>query len=113
MSLSSILGKKSPPKIFICYRKGGEGSGFVGRIADKLVKHFGQNQCFRDIENIEKGTDFVESIKKATSICQFLLVVIGPDWTTMKDEHGNLRLADENDFVRLEVSTALERVTFA
>lgn len=109
MNLFSILGKKSPPKIFICYRRRGEGAGFGGRIADKLVKHFGPNQCFRDIENIEKGTDFVESIKRATSICQLLLVVIGPDWTTMKDENGNLRLEDKNDFVRLEVSTALER----
>ena len=109
MSLSNIFRPKSRPKIFICYRRGGEGAGFGGRIADKLIKHFGTHQCFRDIENIEKGTDFVESIKHATGICEVLIVVIGPDWTTMKDENGRTRLDDINDFVRLEVSTALER----
>ncbi len=109
MSLSALLGKKSRPRIFICYRRGGEGAGFGGRIADKLVKHFGHSQCFRDIEDIEKGTDFVESIKHATSICDLLLVVIGPDWVSMKDAHGVPRLQDPQDFVRLEVSTALAR----
>ncbi|GGW37100.1 hypothetical protein GCM10007383_22450 [Arenibacter certesii] len=103
------MGKKVKPRIFICYRRGGEGAGFGGRIADKLVKHFGDSQCFRDIEDIEKGTDFVESIKRATSICDLLIVVIGPDWTSMTDVHGNIRLQDPNDFVRLEVSTALKR----
>lgn len=109
MSLSTILGAKSKPKIFICYRRSGEGSGFGGRIADRLVEHFGQHQCFRDIENIEKGTDFVESIAKATSVCELLLVVIGPDWLTLKDSHGQPKILSKNDFVRLEVSTALSR----
>lgn len=109
MGLSAILGRKSKSKIFICYRRSGEGAGFGGRIADKLVKHFGHAQCFRDIENIEKGTDFVESIKYATSICELLLVVIGPDWITLKDEQGNVKIQDKNDFVRLEVGTALAR----
>ncbi len=109
MSLSTFLGNKSKPRIFICYRRSGEGAGFGGRIADKLVEHFGHNQCFRDIENIEKGTDFVESIAKATGLCELLLVVIGPDWLTLKDAHNNPKILDKNDFVRLEVSTALSR----
>ncbi|NNE76412.1 MAG: toll/interleukin-1 receptor domain-containing protein, partial [Pricia sp.] len=109
MSFAGIFNKKTRPKIFICYRRGGEGAGFGGRIADKLVKHFGDEQCFRDIEDIEKGTDFVESLKHATSICELLLVVIGPDWVTMKGADGKPRIEDHHDFVRLEVSTALER----
>lgn len=109
MSLSNFLGTRSKPKIFICYRRTGEGAGFGGRIADKLVEHFGPYQCFRDIENIEKGTDFVESIAKATSVCELLLVVIGPDWLTIKDSQGRPKILNKNDFVRLEVSTALSR----
>lgn len=109
MKRFSIFGKKPSPKIFICYRRGGEGAGFGGRIADKLVDHFGGDQCFRDVEDIEKGTDFVESLKHATSICELLIAVIGPDWLTLKDEHGNVKIQDKNDFVRLEVSTALAR----
>ncbi len=109
MSLSNFLGSRPKPKIFICYRRFGEGAGFGGRIADKLVEHFGPYQCFRDIENIEKGTDFVESIAKATSVCELLLVVIGPDWLTLKDSHGQPKILSKNDFVRLEVGTALSR----
>ncbi len=109
MSLSNFLGTKSKPKIFICYRRSGEGAGFGGRIADKLVEHFGPYQCFRDIEDIEKGTDFVESIAKATSVCELLLVVIGPDWLTLKDRQGQPKILNRNDFVRLEVGTALSR----
>ncbi len=109
MSLSTFLSTKSKPRIFICYRRSGEGAGFGGRIADKLVEHFGAQQCFRDIENIEKGTDFVESIAKATGLCELLLVVIGPDWLTLKDAHNNPKILDKNDFVRLEVGTALSR----
>ncbi len=32
---------------------------------DKLVGHFGPSQCFRDVENIETGADFVDSITTA------------------------------------------------
>lgn len=32
---------------------------------DKLVGHFGPSQCFRDVEKIETGADFVDSITTA------------------------------------------------
>ena len=35
--------------------------------------------------------------------------MVGPSWATVEDEHGNPRLADPEDFVRLEVETALQR----
>ena len=97
------------PRIFITYRRSGEGQGYGGRLADKLIEYFGAWQCFRDVENIEMGVDFVESITRAVAICEVLVVVIGPDWTTQKDKDGRPRLQNKNDFVRLEVAAALER----
>lgn len=97
------------PKIFISYRRRGEGAGYGGRVADKLVEHFGADQCFRDVDNIESGVDFVRSIQEAVGTCEVLVAVIGPDWTTLKDERGKRRLDDVRDFVRLEVAAALER----
>jgi hypothetical protein len=38
-----------------------------------------------------------------------LLVVIGPAWGTITDDEGQVRIADPQDFVRLEVETALRR----
>ena len=38
-----------------------------------------------------------------------LLAVIGPNWSDVRDEHGNRRLDDPNDFVRIEIAAALQR----
>ncbi|MCW3158187.1 glycerophosphodiester phosphodiesterase [Micropruina sonneratiae] len=41
--------------------------------------------------------------------CDVLLALIGPHWLTMTDAEGNRRLDDPEDFVRLELSAALNR----
>jgi hypothetical protein len=35
--------------------------------------------------------------------------MIGPNWPDARDEHGNRRLDDPNDFVRIEIAAALQR----
>jgi len=109
--LSNILpfGRRRYPRIFVSYRRHGEGAGYGGRLADKLVEHFGANQCFRDVEDIESGVDFVQTITDAVGTCEVLIAVIGPDWTTQTGEKGKPRLEDPQDFVRIEVAAALER----
>ena len=95
--------------IFISYRRRSESSGYAQAIADRLKKHFGENQLFRDIDNIESGSDFVDVISSAVGRCKVLLAVIGPDWLSAKDSSGQRRLDDPSDFLRIEVSSALER----
>ncbi len=109
MSLLDLFRRRRQPAIFICYRRYGEGSGYGGRVADRLVRHFGAGQCFRDVENIEAGVDFVESITRAVDSCEVLVVVIGPDWATQEGSDAKPRIEDPQDFVRLEVATALRR----
>ncbi len=106
---TSILGNKDGPRIFISYRRRGEGAGYGGRIADRLVEHFGVGQCFRDVDDIESGVDFVKTIQEAVGACEVLIAVIGPDWITQTDVRGNRRLDDPRDFVRLEIAAALQR----
>lgn len=91
------------------YRRRGEGAGYGGRLADKLVEYFGARQCFRDVEDIESGVDFVKTITDAVGACEVLIAVIGPDWITQTGESGKPRLEDPQDFVRIEVAAALER----
>jgi hypothetical protein len=55
------------------------------------------------------GIDFVERITEAVAACQVLIVVMGPRWATAEDEQGKARIADPEDFVRLEVETGLRR----
>jgi hypothetical protein len=38
-----------------------------------------------------------------------LLAVIGRNWIDARDEHGNHRLENPNDFVRVEIGAALQR----
>lgn len=95
-------------RIFISYRRS-DSEAYAGRLSDHLTNHFGQDNVFMDISGIELGVDFVEKIEEAVSSCDVLLAVIGPTWTTVTDVDGNLRLSNPNDFVRLEVLTALNR----
>jgi len=62
-----------------------------------------------DVDAIEPGADFVARIEDAVGSAAVLLVVIGRDWLAAKDESGRRRLDDPDDFVRLEVASALQR----
>ena len=95
-------------RIFISYRRQ-DSAGYAGRLFDRLSNHFGQANIFMDIDTIELGVDFVQKIQEAVTSCDVLLAIIGPIWLTVTDADGQSRLNDPNDFVRLEVLTALER----
>lgn len=96
------------PTIFISYRRE-DSAGQSGRIFDRLVQQFGKDHVHRDIDTISAGEDFVESVLEKINQSDVLLVLIGQKWLTATDEDGRWRLADENDLVRIEIATALER----
>jgi len=95
-------------RILISYRRD-DSSAHAGRIYDRLVSSFGADSVFMDIDNIEPGEDFVEVLERALDSADVLLAMIGPKWTDITDARGNRRLDDPNDFVRLEIATALRR----
>jgi formylglycine-generating enzyme required for sulfatase activity len=96
-----------PPGIFICYRRD-DSAGHAGRLYDTLTAHFGNEQVFMDIDLIEPGEDFVQVIEEAVGSCEILLALVGRRWLASRDEAGR-RLDNPNDFVRLEIATALAR----
>jgi TIR domain len=95
------------PQVFISYRRQ-ETAGHAGRLYDAMSARFGEPHVFVDVD-LAPGIDFVERITEAVAACQVLIVVMGPTWATVKDEQGTARIADPEDFVRLEVETALRR----
>ena len=101
----------SRARIFISYRRTGDGAGFGGRIAEKIIQHFGSEQCFRDVESIEPGVDFVVTINKAVEGSDVMILVIGPDWLTQTDADGGRRIDSPTDFVHIELAGALARDT--
>jgi hypothetical protein len=94
-------------RVFISYRRQ-DSAAYAGRLYDAMVARFGERNVFMDLD-LAPGVDFVERITEAVSACQVLIEVIGPSWATVKDDEGKLRIADPEDFVRLELEIALKR----
>ncbi|MBL8103559.1 MAG: toll/interleukin-1 receptor domain-containing protein [Anaerolineales bacterium] len=93
---------------FISYRRA-DSSDIVGRIYDHLVEAFGDEPIFKDVDDIPLGVDFKEFLDQKVSECTVLLAVIGDRWVDLKDAAGSRRLDDPNDFVRIEIESALAR----
>jgi tetratricopeptide (TPR) repeat protein len=104
----SALNESLPGRIFISYRRQ-ETAWPAGRLYDVLVERFPAEEVFKDVDNIEPGEDFVERITAAVGSCDVLLALIGPQWLTLSDENGHRRLDNPDDYVRLEIETALTR----
>ncbi|HXP85514.1 MAG TPA: toll/interleukin-1 receptor domain-containing protein [Bryobacteraceae bacterium] len=96
------------PGIFISYRRE-DNIAYAGRIYDRLLTHFDRSQIFMDIDTIEPGVDFVQVVERAAISCDVLLAVIGKQWMSVADRDGHRRLDSPEDFVRLEIATALAR----
>ena len=94
-------------RVFISYRRSDSGM-IVGRIADRLIRDFGEGSVFKDIDNIPFGVDFVEYLDREVQKCTMLFAVIGRQWL-QPELDGRRRLDDPNDFVRIEIGSALRR----
>jgi hypothetical protein len=95
------------PGVFISYRRD-DSSAYAGRLYDHLCTRFGPERVFMDVDTIRPGEDFVQAISDRVASCDALIVVIGRRWLTSADATGARRLDDANDFVRLEIASALE-----
>jgi TIR domain len=94
--------------IFISYRRA-DSAAYTGRIYDQLVDAFGERHLFKDVEDIPAGEDFRTVLDRALTAADIVLVIMGPQWVMITDDAGKRRLNDPNDFVRIEVETALKR----
>ena len=96
--------------IFISYRRE-DCVAWAGRLFDRLVHHFGKKQVFMDIEGgIPKGAEFARVLDEALHQCDVLLALIGPKWLDV-ERSGHPRIGAQDDWVRAEIRTALERRT--
>src|SRR4051812_4579273 len=95
------------PKIFISYRRE-DSEATTGRISDRLMQEFGPESIFMDVDSMVPGTDFRERIKHLLHQTDLMAVIVGKKW--VGPQRGKpLRIQRENDWVRIEVETALDR----
>ena len=107
MAISVVLMSRSG-SIFISYRRS-DSIAETGRIFDRLVSEFGRDHVFKDVDSIPFGVDFAEYLDQAVSQCQVVLVIIGKTWVSVTEPDGTRRLDNPDDFVRIEVESALKR----
>jgi formylglycine-generating enzyme required for sulfatase activity len=94
--------------IFISYRRD-DAPHLAGRLYDRLSARFPKDQIFIDVDNLDPGVDFVEAIEQSVGACDVLIAVIGRRWLISSEAEGSRRLDNPDDFVRLEIATALKR----
>ena len=95
-------------KIFINYRHSDE-PGFVQALYSYLEQAFRSERLFRDVDNIEPGLDFVRVLEEQVAECDLMISVIGKDWLDARAETGVRLLDDPDDFVRIEIKSALKQ----
>ena len=95
-------------KILISYRRE-DSADVTGRIYDRLIQHFNRGTVFMDVDSIPPGVDFRTYLDEQLAKCEVCLAVIGRDWMGARDVTGKSRLEDPEDFVRIEIESALQR----
>jgi hypothetical protein len=93
-------------RVFISYRRA-DSAEASERLYQALSAKFGRANVIKDTDDIPAGADFAAYIARRLAECLVALVVIGPGWLEARDAGGGRRLDAPEDYVRLEVETAL------
>ncbi len=94
-----------PGKIFISYRRDDD-PAFAARVRDGLAAKFGQAALFMDVDNLLAGQRFDDELAKALKECDVLVAILGTRWM---DVLAAKTAGNERDYVREEISAALQR----
>jgi hypothetical protein len=94
--------------VFLSYRRDDAGP-YARSLHLQLSQRIPDAPIFMDLDSIEPGLDFAEVIEDAVTSSAVLMALIGRQWATLTDQDGARRLDNPDDYVRFEVTTALER----
>ena len=90
--------------IFVCYRRTDHWA--AGNLSRDMRDEFGEQQVFRDKEDLRGGLEWRRTIGAKLTRDSIVLAVIGPLWTEARSDDGHLKLADRDDPLRMELTTA-------
>lgn len=93
--------------IFVAYRRG-DTKWITGRLYDRLRAYFGKSAVFMDVETGRPGLDFRKYIEANLDRCKVVVAIIGPQWIGV-NQQGLPRIFNKEDWVRIEIETALEK----
>ena len=94
------------PSIFVSFRKV-DNRWMRDRVYQALAEAFGANEVFKSGESIPAGGDFGAILRRQAAECKVMLVLIGTAWSDARDAGGGRLLDRQDDWVRIEIATAL------
>ena len=97
----------SSAQIFISYRRD-DAAGYARAVNDELVRCFGAERVFIDVDDINAGQPFSEIIQRSVGDSAVLLALIGKRWRGERDGAAP-RIFEAGDFVRQEVAAGLAK----
>lgn len=107
---TTVINAGPRKKIFINYRQK-VSLMQAGRVSDAIAAHFGYSSIFHDKSSLGGGANWKDVIETSMKKCAVMIVVIGDGWLDQKNPDGSLRLEDPDDYVALEIATALNSDT--
>ena len=94
-------------EIFINYRRDDD-PGMAHALYGRLEKAFAEERLFMDVEGgIPPGHDFERVLESQVAQCHVMLALIGKNWLSATDGSGQRRLDNPEDFVRIEIESAM------
>lgn len=93
--------------VFISYRRT-DSASWATLLFGHVSMRFGKDLVFQDVESLKPGQKWLEEIRKQIRECEVFLVVIGPQWLTLKNDSGQRRLDDAQDVLMVEMVEALD-----
>ncbi|WP_433256872.1 toll/interleukin-1 receptor domain-containing protein [Streptosporangium sp. CA-135522] len=104
--LGDLAQLRHRPRVFLSYRRG-DSSDVTADLYQLLAGRYGRRNVFMDVHSIRPGRDFRRELDEVIKRCDVLVAVIGPQWLDIRDEHGRRRVDQPEDYVRIEIETAL------
>jgi hypothetical protein len=93
-------------RVFLSYRRT-DCQAQANGLYDGLRNRLPGARVFMDIDGIPFGVDFVDQIGREMAMCDVVLVMIGDNWLDVRPGTDVRRLDEPEDFVRLEIESAL------
>ncbi len=93
--------------VFISYRRADTAKA-AAWLEEQLAKKFGRQQVFLDTVTLGSSAPWQDEIPRETLLSSVVLVLIGPEWLSIKDHTNKRRLDNPQDVLRQEIASALE-----
>ena len=92
--------------VFVSYRRDDAASDAL-LVSTAIRDRLGDEAVFMDTKSLTGGEQWPDVLRDAVSVAEVVIAVIGPDWVRIADQWGKRRIDQEDDWVRLELATAL------